>query len=816
MTASRNRLVSPKELRTSQLRWTCPSRMLHFKDTGALPPLHAIIGQERADRAFEYGLSLDIGLNPYANIFVTGLNGTGKMTLIKQKLQGLAPRAGSSLKRVYGWTYVYNFGNPDQPPAIRFRSGEANAFKDKVDALFRELHAKIKSFGEVLHIRFQAIVQKEEEGLMKKIDEINVEALPFGIRFQFQTHPQFGPVIFPVDAKTDQGVNNLPPELRAVSQRTEELRRAHIEEMQKKAQEVRDELIKEACAPLKEFTDEWKKKNAPADENPSHQRVIIYLEGLAKYAAENFTNFAQYEYMLLQSNYQDPAGGNAPRAGDPYIPFRINVFYEPDASKLPVVLESHPTYPNLFGKVSSRFFMGQFITDHTMIQRGSLHEANGGFIVLNALDVLRDWTVWEALKRTIKTRSIAIRDKIDELGINRVDTGLKPELIPFRCKVVLVGDPMIYYLLMEKDPDFKELFEIQAPFDSEMPRTEDAVAGYALFVAMIQHEKQLPPFDNRAVARIVEEGVKRGSSIKKISAQFGLIQRVITEAGSCAHREKSKKVTRKHVLAALQAEEERAGLFSDRVRERILNNTQLIKTDGKAVGQINGLVVRQLPSGYAFGFPLRITAVTSIGKAGIVSVEKESKLAGKMLEKSISTIQGYLEGKFAQTNPLALTARVAFEEAYEGVDGPSASLAEMIAILSSLSDVPIKQGWAITGSMDQHGNAETIGQVNKKIEGFFAICKERGLDGTHGVVIPVQNVQHLMLKEEVLEAVKKCLFHVVAVATIDEAIKTMLDAEPGKPNRNGQYPADSVHGKALAKIQQYAKVARSANPETPK
>jgi lon-related putative ATP-dependent protease len=452
-----------------------------------------------------------------------------------------------------------------------------------------------------------------------------------------------------------------------------------------------------------------------------------------------------------------------------------------------------------------------------MIRKGSLHAANGGFIVIDALSLLRNWDTWEALKRTIKERRITISSRAEEMDMFRFDADLKPEPIPFRCKIVLVTTPEIYYVLVRNDPDFRELFKIVATFDHEMPVDKESVSSYVAFVAMVQHKKQLPPFTKGAVARIVEEGSRYAENKGKISTQFGIIEDLIAEAGTIAKTQGNKDVSKKHVLQALAAQKERSGLLADKVYEHFLDGMKLIDTSGETVGQINALAVFQLPDGNSFGVPSKMTAQTFLGKSGFVSIEREAKLSGPIFDKAFFTIQGYLGGRYGKTQPLAVSISIAMEQSY-GVDGDSASLAGTAVITSALSGIPIKQGIAITGSMNQFGQVQPIGGVQEKIEGFFRVCKARGLDKTQGVIIPAQNVQQLMLQEEILEAVRKGKFHVWAVEHVDEALKILMGKEMGEPDEKGQYPADSIHGavqKSLKEYLQYAKDAMASSGNNP-
>lgn len=796
-----------EELAWRALRWHCDPDKLEFTTTDEVEPLQKIVGQERAIRALQYGLSLDIGTNPFAHIFVTGMSGTGRETLVKRELERLARDMYTLTNRAFGWVYVTNIHNPTQPIAIRFRAGEAQEFKEHIANILGQIQEYARSAPDLLRQSCHAFEQTQYDLFMSQLAKINEaykeQAEKLGediVTFDLGENPPPYPasVLILKNNRQLKG-NEITPEQLQTANQIVRMYTLMQQVIMKFAVEEQAKLFEPTnlFELLEHFLEHWKTKNVSPDDLPAQTRIVKFLETLLEYTVKNFRTFVDYEQkkMYADPNKQGVLNEFSLDTTDPYLPFRVNVVVQPATEELPVIVETRPTYINLFGKIGTRFFMGRQFADHTMIHAGSLHAANGGFIIINALDLLKDPVAWDALKHTIKTRSIVIRDRFEEIGFLRSDTELKPEAIPFRCKIVLLGTPSIYYLLKKYDPDFEELFEIHAPFDFEMPLTSETLREYSAFVSLTQHQKQLLPFHKEAVAKIIEEAVRCSGKTKKISTQFGKLQRLIVEAGLIANSAKAPMAEKAHVDKALKAQEERASLIADKVREQISGGLKLIETRGEKVGQINALAIIELPD-YTFGIPLRISAQTYIGKAGIVSVEREAKLSGPLLDKTFSIIQGYIGGTYGKNRVLAVNASVAFEQSYAMSDGDSPSLAGTSVVLSSLSHYPIKQSVAITGSMDQFGNVQPVGGINEKIEAFFTVCKERGLDGMQGIIIPEQNVVHLMLNEEVVEAVRKKRFHIWPVKHIDEVLEILMDVQ-----------VDEIHRKVREELSGFARIA---------
>jgi len=474
--------------------------------------------------------------------------------------------------------------------------------------------------------------------------------------------------------------------------------------------------------------------------------------------------------------------------------YHINLFVNhSDTEGAPVVYETNPTYYNLFGKIEGKSQFGTITTDFTMIKSGSLHRANGGFLIVHALDLLTNSFSWETLKRSLINGEITVENIGEQYRSVPIIT-LKPEAVELDLKIIMIGSPYIYYLLYNHDEEFSELFKIKADFDTEMDRNSDNIDRFSAFISTIIDRDALKPFTASAVAKMVDFSSRLTGDRQKLSTKFNELIDILYEADAWAKRSNSREVTDKFVLKAIEEKEKRSNLLEEKVQERIDRDILFVDVSGREIGQINGLSVYQAGN-YAFGRPSRITARTYLGKEGVINIEREVKMSGQIHSKGVLILTGYLGGQYAQEDPLSLTASIAFEQSYGGVDGDSATCAEVVALLSSLSDIPVRQDIAITGSMNQKGIVQPIGGVNEKIEGFFAVCKAKGLSGSQGVVIPERNIDNLMLSDEVLDAVKNNQFHLYSVEEIDQALEIMLDTS-----------ADKIHEKVKVVLKKYAEI----------
>jgi predicted ATP-dependent protease len=532
--------------------------------------------------------------------------------------------------------------------------------------------------------------------------------------------------------------------------------------------------------------------------------VLKFLELL-----QNFTlSYLHIFRDLSETPQQLPQLLPYQRLQDPFLPFKINVFVDnAPLEDPPIILETHPNWSNLFGKIERRAFMGAYFSDHTMLKSGSLHQANGGYIIMYFRDLISNPGVWEGLKRTLKNQEIRLEDPFEQFGII-APQGLRPDPLPFDAKVIIIGDEYYYRALTLLDEDFRDLFKIKADFDYQIQREEEVLHSFACFVNNCCKEEGLLPFDRTGVAKVLEYGARAVSHQKKLSSQFGFMKDILVEADFWAREEGADRVYAPHVQKTLQERKKRLSLIADRLQEAILEDVLLIDTQGKVVGQINGLAVYDLGD-YSFGRPSRITARTYLGKQGVVSIERESRLSGRIHDKGVLILGGYLGYKYAQNKPLSVAASICFEQSYEGVEGDSASLAETCAVLSSLAEVPIRQDIAVTGSINQKGEVQAIGGVNQKIEGFFRTAQGKGLTKEQGVIIPRSNIQNLMLEEEVVEAVREGKFHIYAVSAVDQAMEILTGLPAGEKKPDGTFEEGTLNYLVDEKLAKTVELLRS-------
>ncbi|MBI2866679.1 MAG: AAA family ATPase, partial [Chloroflexi bacterium] len=542
--------------------------------------------------------------------------------------------------------------------------------------------------------------------------------------------------------------------------------------------------------------------------------VLSYLEGIQKFALDNLHLLRAKEGEEAQRPPLTaiPPEMMAPRDADPWLAFRVSVLVDNSQTEgLPIITETHPTYSNLFGKIERRAQMGTYWSDHTMVKPGAVALANGGYLIVNIRDVLLNPAAWEGLKRVIKNRELRIEDPAEFVGMVP-PVGLRPEPIPVDLKVIVVGDALLYDLLSQRDEDFWEIFKVKADFDYQIERTAENMQAYACVLADICRREGLVHFERDGVAKVIEHAARVVADQGKLSARFGQIKDVLVEASQLVVNEGFHGAEARHVQAAIEAKVYRSSLVAQRLRDLMRQGTIMVDTEGEVAGQVNGLVVYDLGD-FSFGMPSRITAKTFMGRRGIINIERESQLSGRIHDKGVLILSGYLGWKYAQDKPLSLSASVCFEQSYQGVEGDSASSTELYAILSSLAEVPIKQSVAVTGSVNQKGELQPIGGVNQKIEGFFDLCREKGLTGQQGVLIPQSNVRHLMLREDVVEAVQQGRFHVWAAHTIDQGLEVLTGMPAGRRSSKGTYPRGSLNYRVDRRLREMAQGLREFAPE---
>lgn len=781
-----------------RLRRTCELKFFTFESTKDFPPLEeGIIGQERAVRALDFGLAARF---PGYNIFMAGPVGTGKTTYAIVKVSKVA----QTQKTPSDWVYVNNFAQPDQPRAIALPAGRGAKFRQQMAELIAELRTEIRRAfeSEQFDQHKNAVMRKFQDriaGLWLEVDQ-QVKALGFGL----QRLPT-GIVPVPLNAEgkplSEMEFNALTKEEReALTRRIQEvqelvgevLRKVH--NLEKEARDRLEELEKEtALYAMRHPVDRVREENADWPE------VLEYLDEVEK---DILQNLEQFRSDGGTEEGQNPFDGKA--AQEKILTrYSVNLLVDHSGTTgAPVVVETNPTYYNLFGKVEYRGSFGTMVTDFTMIKGGAFHRANGGYLILQARDLLSQPFAWEALKRTLKSGQLRIENLAEQAGAVATST-LRPEPIPLDVKIILIGHPMIYQMLYLYDEDFRKFFKVKVEFDTEMPRNEENLRNYAGFISNVCRRDGLKPFAPSAVARIIEHSSRLAQHQDKLSTRFNEVMEILYEAALAAERQGAPLVTAEHVRQALEDKAYRSNRIQEKIIEMITEGTLLVDTDGEKVGQVNGLAVLELGD-YGFGKPSRITATTYLGRRGVVNIEREIQLSGRIHSKGVLILSGFLAGRFAQNFPLSLSASLTFEQLYEEIEGDSASSAELYALLSSLSGLPINQGIAVTGSVNQMGEVQPIGGVNEKVEGFYEVCKAKGLTGRQGVLIPAQNVSNLMLKDEVVEAVQAGRFHIWAVSTIDQGIEILTGVPAGERDATGHYPPGTVNYLVEKRLRQLA------------
>ena len=805
----------PRELPPESLRWRCDPAGFQFETTEEIGdgPIQ-IIGQPRAMEALRLGLAIrEWGYN----IFVAGEVGTGRSTAVGRQLAGIerGERAPDDL------VYVHSFRDPDRPRLLRFPAGRGQAFRQAMDDLVATLGKAIPELldSDEYRKKRSAAIEAANEIRKEKLKEYEklVSAEGFTL-VQVQTGPVIRPDLMPVVAGNPVALDQLESFVEE-----SKFQRREYEKLKAKYGKLSEGLE----TLTKEFRDverDLRKGLSDLDRDLAHPPVQAAVDDLRDdfpgEAAGSFLDEVLEDVLDHLDRFRDveePAASGADRdraraeLRDRMRPYAVNVIVDNARTKgLPIIRETSPTYRNLFGTIErARDASGEWSTDHTRIKAGSLARADGGILVLDALDVLAEGGVWPALKRTLRTRKLEIQS-FDPFNFFS-SVSVQPEPIPLDVKVVLIGTRQIYRLLYALDEDFKKIFKVKADFALETARSPDELKNYAAFVRKKCQDDGLAPFHRAAVAAVVEHGVRLAGRQEKLTTRFNEIADVVREAGYWARQEKAKRVEARHVDRAIAEKVRRVDLVEEVLRERFADGTMLVDLRGEKVGQVNGLVYLDVGD-HAFGQPSRITATTAVGRAGIIDIAREAEMGGAIHTKGVLILAGFLRARFAQDRPLALSASLCFEQSYDEIDGDSASSAELYALLSCLSGVPIRQAIAVTGSVNQKGEIQPIGGVNEKIEGYFDLCRLGGLTGEQGVMIPARNVPHLMLRQDVVEEAAKGRFHLWSVATVEEGIEILTGAEAGVADVGGAYPPESVFGLVEARLRSLASKVREFGP----
>ena len=789
------------ELNYKDLRMVCSPNQFDFESTAELDPIDTGIGQDRGIKALQFGLNVDV--RGY-NLYIEGPSGVGKTMYTKHYLDSICKKK----KVPQDWCYIYNFENPNEPIAVSLPAGGGKEFRDMMDRFINDVKVDIKStFNNEEFEKERALIKQEfEEKRNLLMEKLNQKSSPYG--FQVKAS-QTGIYMMPMmngKAMPEEEFNKLDEATKKEFEDRSTIVQQHIMEAIGEIKAIERESAKKI--------EEWQSNVALLTVNTHinyikskykrNKKINHFLDSIKKDILKNISHFITDDKVVEK---QQPMPQVKPEVLKPWLNYRVNLFIDNSTLEgAPVIMDSNYSYHNIFGKLEYENYYGALKTDFTMLKPGLLHKANGGYIIFQANDLLSNGLCYDALKKALRTKELGIENAADPRS-SMVMISLKPEPIPLDLKVIIIGEENIYQTLLAMDSDFRKLFKIKVEFEDDAPLTSENMNKLARFIAGYCQQEELPPLTKEAVAKVIEYASKIADNQAKLSTRFNDLAQIIGEAATWARMSHSKVVTAEYVTKALKERIERVKKYDSRYMEMIQENTLLIDTSGFVTGQINGLTIMSIGE-YSFGKPVKITANTYTGKNGIINIEREVALSGSSHSKGVLILSGYLGEMFAQDIPLSLTASVCFEQLYNGVDGDSASSTELYAILSSLSNIPINQSIAVTGSVNQKGEIQPIGGVNDKIEGFFQICKMRGLDGSHGVMIPKQNVRNLNLSDEVVEAVKKGDFHIYAISTIEEGIEILTGVPAGKKDNNGHFPAGSVNYLAYEKLKKYAEISK--------
>ncbi len=790
------------ELTPKDLKDICNPNLFKFETTKELVDTNDLIyGQERGIKALEFGTDIDI--KGY-NLYLEGPSGVGKTMYTKKFLDKKAEKG----KVPNDWVYIYNFENPNEPIAVPFPAGQGKVFQSTMENFVKDVRKDIKKTfnNDDFEKEKQIIKQEFEEKREALLEKLNQKTMIQG--FQVKS-TENGVYMMPVlDGKT------------LAEDEFEELDESVKREFEERSSLVQEQIF-QALAEIKVIereadkkVDEWQSNIALMTINvhinsikanyKRNKKVGTYLDNVKKDILKNINAFlAQDADPKAQPQ---PVQIQRPEIKEPWLNYRVNLFI--DNSKLegaPVIMDTNYSYYNIFGGLEYENQYGSLKTDYMMIKPGLLHQANGGYIILQAKDILANGVCYEALKKALKIKELTIENATEQRA-GMLLVALKPEPIPLDLKVILIGNSNIYHTLLSMDDDFRKLFKVKVEFEEDAPKSTENIERLSKFVRSFCSQENLLDLDKEAMAKVVECASDIAGDKEKLSTQFSAIGEIVGEASCWAKKSKQKIITKEYIQKALDERVDRIKKYDTRYLQMIKEEALLIDTDGNAVGQINGLTVIKIGD-YSFGKPARITASTYMGKNGIVDIEREVEMSGSSHSKGVLILTGYLGEQFAQETPLSLTANLCFEQLYGGVDGDSASSTELYALLSSLSGIPISQSIAVTGSVNQKGFIQPIGGVNEKIEGFYQICKLRGFNGEQGVIIPKQNVRNLHLEDEIIDSVKKGKFHIYAISTIEEGIEILTGVPAGKKDKDGRFPLGTINYLVQEKLKKFSKMS---------
>lgn len=792
-------MKSKNELNFKDLKMTCNPNIFNFETTKDVEDITTGIGQERGIKALEFGLQVDV--KGY-NLYLEGPSGVGKTMYTKHYLDKISKKQ----KTPFDWCYIYNFENPNEPIAVSLPAGQGKEFKDSMDGFILEIKKDIKkTFNADDFEKEKALIKQEfEEKRASLLDKLNDDASKYN--FQVKSS-QNGIYMMPVvDGKAidEEEFDKLDNSLKHDYEEKSVIVQSQIMDAIEKIKNIERQSDKKIS--------EWQSNIALLTINvhinylkskfKRNKKITKFLNDVKQDVLKNVSYFINEDKVEQQQQQVNPIN----KKQDPSLNYRVNLFIDnSNREGAPVIMDSNYSYHNIFGALEYENYYGSLKTDHTMLKPGLLQQANGGYIIFQAKDLLQNNMCYESLKKALRVKEISIENSAEQRA-SMVMVSLKPEPIPLDLKVILIGNSSIYQTLLAMDSDFRKLFKIKVEFEDDAPFNNENANKLASIIHGFCETEELPHLDKGAMARLIEFASKLAGSHKKLSTRFNDLIQITGEAATWAKISKSKVVTREFIDKALAERIERIKKYDAKYMEMIKDNSLLIDTSGFEVGTLNGLTVMTIGD-YSFGKPAKITVNTYTGKNGIVNIEREVELSGSTHSKGVLILTGYLGEMFAQDIPLSLTASICFEQLYNGVDGDSASSTELYGLLSSLSGIPINQSIAVTGSVNQKGQIQPIGGVNEKIEGYFQICKMRGLDGSHGVMIPVQNVDNLQLCDEIIDCVKNGLFHIYAISSIEEGIEVLTGVPAGKKDKNGHFPAGTVNYLVYEKLKKYAKIS---------
>jgi len=809
------RVPAPKhpELPAGLLRWYADPALFDFPSTAYIEPLQGIIGQRRALDALMLGAEI---FSPGYNIFVSGLAGTGRLTTIQKILERISPDCHVP----HDYAFVYNFENPDCPRLLVFPRGRAVSFQEAMDEAIGYLRTQISKMfdDEKFRAGRSRIVEDFQNREREMLDEFEAAIRPKGFALgQRKNGDMVQPEILPIIQDKSYPIEALDKLVKEEVITGEEAR-----ELSKTYNQLRGDLYGIAKQGMK-LSHEFQQAIAAYEHDSARLIVEATLDDIrSRFPFEQVKSYldAVGEYILdeldtFRQGIEEAADGDKGTDSEAFRHYKVNVVL--DNSKVhgcPVIIETTPTFVNLFGTVEKVYEQrgGFWTTDFTRIKGGSMLRADGGYLIINATDALSEPGVWKALKRVLLHRKLEIQSLESFFQTSTPSaSAMKPEPIDLNVKVIMIGDSRLYQVLYDMEEDFRKIFKINAQFDYEINRSDSILIDYARFVRKMSDEEHLLHFDRDSVAAVVEYAVEKAGDSGKISLRFSDIADLLREASFWAEKDRAEVVTRYHVEKAHAMMIDRNSMWKEKMLERIIEGTMMIDTDGRRVGQINGLAVYSVGQS-AFGKPTRITATVAVGAQGIINIDREARLSGNIYNKGTMILFGFFRNRFAQQRPLSLAASIVFEQSYGGVEGDSASSTEVYALLSALSRVPIRQDIAVTGSVNQWGEIQPIGGVKEKIEGFFEVCRSRGLTGAQGVMIPVQNVRDLMLSNEVVEAVNEQKFHIYAVSTIDQGIEILTGTAAGVRGDDGTYPRGTINHLVEERLLQLAESLRHTFP----